>query len=350
MSDSASGFIALNARFYAHRPTGMQRYAIELANRLKADLDVIRPANALKGAKGHLWEQLYLPVACRGKLLWSPNNTGPIAVSNQVCTIHDLIPMDHPEWFNPKFSSWYRWLFPKLAPRLRHVIAISEFTKGRVMELLGVESERITVVPNGVDSAFTPRGPEEVAAVRRALGIPSERYLLSVSSVEPRKNIGRLLQAWERVSGRIGRDIHLVIAGAQGASLVFAGVRLEKLPDRVHFTGYVRQEDLPVLYSGALAFVYPSLYEGFGLPPLEAMAAGTAVVTSNGTSLPEVVGGDAVLIDPLSVESIAEGMLRVAEDGGLRERLRTAGRARAARLTWDNTAALTRKVLMAQLG
>jgi glycosyltransferase involved in cell wall biosynthesis len=342
----ADGRIALNARFFSHRPTGMQRYAIELSNRLNGDLDPIRPSQPLKGGRGHLWEQFYLPAACRGRLLWSPNNTGPIATSRQVCTVHDLIPLDHPEWFNPQFSGWYRWLMPKLAARVRHVIAISEFTKQRTMELLGVEARRITVVPNGVDPQFRPASADEVSNVRRKLGIAVPRYLLSVGSLEPRKNVGRLLQAWERIEPNLPDDVQLVVAGAQASSLVFAGVQFERLPPRVQFTGYVEQEDLPVLYSGALAFVYPSLYEGFGLPPLEAMACGTPVVTSDGTSLPEVVGGAAVLVDPNEVESIAAGIRRVVADEGLRARLREAGLARAAELTWERTARLTRQVLL----
>ena len=317
--------IALNARFLAHRPTGMQRYAIEVSNRLNGELQVIRPHHNLRGSRGHLWEQLYLPAACRGRLLWSPNNTGPIAVTRQVCTIHDLIPIDHPEWFNPRFSAWYRWLMPKLASRVRHLIAISEFTKQRVIDLLGVDSGRITVVPNGVDSQFTPATPAQISELRDKLGLPPGRYLLSVGSLEPRKNVGRLLQAWERIAPELPKDVRLIVAGAQGASLVFAGMKFDRLPARVQFTGYIAQQDLPVLYSGALAFVYPSLYEGFGLPPLEAMACGTPVVTSDGSSLKEVV--------------------RKA----LRKRLSAAGLARARELTWDSTANLTRQVLLTQV-
>lgn len=341
--------IALNARFLAHRPTGMQRYAIEVSNRLNGELQVIRPSRSLKGPRGHLWEQFYLPAACRGRLLWSPNNTGPIAVTRQVCTIHDLIPLDHPEWFNPQFSAWYRWLMPKLASRVSHMIAVSEFTKQRVVDVLGVDPERITVVPNGVDSQFKPATPERISELLTKLGLTGGRYLLSVGSLEPRKNIGRLLKAWERISPALPKDVRLIIAGAQGASLVFAGVKFDRLPARVQFTGYIDQPDLPVLYSGALAFVYPSLYEGFGLPPLEAMACGAPVVTSDGSSLKEVVRDAAVLVDPENVDSIAESIQRIVEDEALRKRLSADGLLIARELTWDRTASLTRKVLMTQV-
>ena len=149
--------IALNARFYAHRPTGMQRYAIELFRRFANQLDPLRPAMALRGPAGHLWEQVYLPSAVRGRLLWSPNNTGPLAIARQVCTIHDLIPIDRPEWFNPRFAQWYQWLLPRLARRVQHIIAISEYTKQRVIERLRVPASKITVIPNGVDERFSPR-------------------------------------------------------------------------------------------------------------------------------------------------------------------------------------------------
>lgn len=328
----------------------MQRYGIELAARLSSDLDIIRPAQTLRGATGHLWEQFYLPAACGRRLLWSPNNTGPLAISRQVCTIHDLIPLDHPEWFTPHFSGWYRWLMPKLAARAQHFIAISQFTKRRMMEILGITGDRITVVPNGVDAQFQPAPPDRIDALRRRLGIEGSNYLLSLGSLEPRKNIGRLLKAWELLTPELPAELELVIAGAQGASLVFADVSFDRLPERVRFTGYIEQDELPILYSGALAFVYPSLYEGFGLPPLEAMACGTPVVTSIGSSLAEVVGDAAVIVDPESVDSISDGMRRIIADGALRSRLIRAGRDRAACLTWDRTAQLTRRVLVEQAG
>src|SRR6266849_1151865 len=163
--------IALNARFHSHQPTGMQRYALELSRRFADYLDPLTPSRPLRGPSGHLWEQLYLPSAVRGRLLWSPNNTGPLAISKQVCTIHDLIPLDHPEWFNQRFARWYAWLLPRLAKRVQRIIAVSEFTRQRIVELLGVPTEKVAVIPNGVDAHFSARDPQEIAAARRALGI-----------------------------------------------------------------------------------------------------------------------------------------------------------------------------------
>ncbi len=337
--------IALNARFYSHVPTGMQRYGIEMANRLDDLLDVVRPGEALKGARGHLWEQIYLPAISRNRLLWSPNNTGPLAVARQLCTMHDIIPVEHPEWFSPRFSAWYQWLLPKLAHRVQHMIAVSQFTKDRLVERFGVSPDKISVVWNGVDEQFRPRSFEEIAEVRAALGIRSPRYVLSLGSLEPRKHIGRLLSAWRRMLPELPDDVDLVVVGNKGAALVFREARLEKLPERVHFAGYAKQEHLPALYSGALAMVYPSLYEGFGLPPLEAMACGTPVVTSNTTSLPEVVGDSGLLVDPLNEDAIAAAVLRLVKSEALRTELSAKGRARAARMNWDRSARETRQIL-----
>jgi glycosyltransferase involved in cell wall biosynthesis len=279
-------------------------------------------------------------------LLWSPNNTGPLAVSRQVCTMHDIIPVEHPEWFNARFSAWYQWLLPKLTQRVRHLIAVSEFTKQRLVERLGIRPEKITVVWNGVDSQFRPRTAAEIDEVRDALGIRSQRYLLSLGSLEPRKNLRRLLGAWGKLRPELGDDdINLVVVGEKGSAQVFRDASIRETPEGVHFTGYARQEYLPALYSGALALVYPSLYEGFGLPPLEAMACGTPVITSNTTSLPEVTGGAALLVDPLSEDAIAEAIRCLVGDEQLRQALSAKSLAHASKFTWDKSAAQTWKVL-----
>jgi len=340
------GTIALNARFYSHAPTGMQRYGIEMAKRFSTDLHVVKPPVPLRGPEGHLWEQLYLPAASRGRLLWSPNNTGPVAVERQVCTIHDIIPLDRPEWFNARFSAWYRWLLPRLVRRVRHIIAVSEFTRQRLIDRLAVDPAKVTTVWNGVDQEFRPRSAEEIASAKRDLGIATDSYLLCVGSLEPRKNLPRLLDAWRTAMPELPSNVRLVVAGRKPASRVFAELRIEA-PERVHFTGYVQQEQLPALYSGALAMVYPSLYEGFGLPPLEAMACGTAVVTSNTTSLPEVVGSAALFVDPESTASIAEAIRTIVTDAAVRESLRAKGLVRAETFSWERCVRETRAILEA---
>ena len=234
--------IALNARFYSHVPTGMQRYGIEMANRLGGMLDIVKPDRPLKGTEGHMWEQIYLPSRSMGRLLWSPNNTGPLVVKNQVCTMHDIIPIDRPEWFNSRFSAWYNFLLPRLVHRASHLIAVSEFTKQRLMDRFKLPERKISVVWNGVDSQFHPSTDREIAAMRKDVGIQDPRYLVYVGSVEPRKNLAGLLDAWRQIVKQIPEDITLVVAGGKGASLVFADSDLGQTPERVQFTGYVKQE------------------------------------------------------------------------------------------------------------
>ncbi len=338
--------IVINARFYAHRTTGMQRYAQEISRRFTARVESLRPKTALGGPAGHLWEQFYLPTALHGRLLWSPNNTGPLAVANQVCTIHDLAPLDKPEWFSSQFAAWYRWLLPPLARRVRHIVTISEFSKHRIMKLLGVRPEKITVVPNGVDERFHPAADHEIAAMRSALKLGEDPYLLSVGSVEPRKNLGRLLEAWRSAQRSLPSNVSLVVAGGRGSSRVFGEVAIGEMPERVHFTGYVADQHLPALYSGAAAMVYPSLYEGFGLPPLEALACGTTVVTSRTTAIPEAVGDCAILVDPADTDSIAEGIIKAVNDRDTVAELAFQGIERAERFTWDRSADATLRVLL----
>jgi len=360
--------IVVNARFLTKTPTGVQRYAFEVARRLPGSIRVIAPqpiapeyralSNAViidplgrfarGGGLGHLWEQVALPRWLRkGELLWSPCGAGPLAVQNQVVTIHDVAHLEHPEWFNPWFARWYGFLIPRLVHRVRRIVTVSEFTKGRLVETTRVPPEKVVVIHNGVDACFQPRPSEEVARAREMLGIPTPNYVLSLGSLEPRKNLHRLLKAWGNIHHRLSNDVWLVLAGARGKSLVFQNICFDKLPPRVYLTGYVPDEYLPALYSGALAFVYVSLYEGFGLPPLEAMACGTPVVTSNITSLPEVVGDAAILVDPYDVEDIACGIHKLIRDDTLREQLRHKGLEWVKQFNWDRTAMLTWEVLKA---
>jgi glycosyltransferase involved in cell wall biosynthesis len=343
MADSSP--VTVNARFQVQQKTGMQRYAYEIASRLNGKIREIRPERALKGAAGHLWEQCYLPSLSAGSLLWSPNNTGPVITRHQVCTIHDIIPIDHPEWFSKSFAAWYKWLLPALAHSAQHLIAVSEFTRSRVIEAFGLKPEKVSVVLNGVGTEFTPRPDEEIDRVKTRLGLPAKPYALYVGSLEPRKNLPRLLSAWALVQRKCP-DIQLVITGLnKGGSKVFSAVPIAKIPSGVFFTGYVEDADLPALYSGAAIFVYPSLYEGFGLPPAEAMACGTPVITSKGTSLSEVVGTAALLVDPQNTESIADAIIRVASSESLRAEMRRAGLAQAQRFNWNDAAAQTWLIL-----
>lgn len=341
--------VCINNRTLTAQRTGVQRYLTELLARWDTGFELISPAAPLRGVTGHLWEQLVLPRALQNRMLFSPSNTGPLLISNQVVTIHDVSPLDHPEWQSRRFAAWYRFLTPRLARRVKHVIVDSEFTKSRLLDCSGILPEKVTVIPCGVDSRFHPRSEEEVNAATVALSLPSTRYILSVGSLEHRKNLNRLLAAWSTVQRRLPDDLWLVIAGAKGSSLVFRDVAPEgqegRVP-RVHFTGYVADEYLPALYSGALAFAYMSVYEGFGLPPLEAMAAGIPVLTGNMTSIPEVVADAGLMVDPFDVEAIADGLNRLAWSDDWRKELRRRGLNRVKLFSWDTAAAATWKLLV----
>jgi len=324
--------------------TGMQRYAAELVGRFRSGPHVIAPGVPLKGVRGHLWEQSVLPSRIGSRLLWSPCGTGPLAISRQVVTIHDIIPIDRPEWFSRSFAALHGWLVPRLVERVRHIITVSQYTKQRLIERFFVKPERITVIPNGIGEEFYPRPQAEIERVKIALGMPPGRYVLSVCSLEPRKNLKRVLEAWDMVEP--GRDLTLVVTGAKGGAQVFRDPDIKTRSRRVLFTGYVPGEDLPALYSGAGCFVYPSLYEGFGLPVLEALACGVPVVASDLTSIPEICGPSTILVRPDDVGEIASAIARVVDTPEAMASLAELGRAHAARFSWKSCADLTEKLLL----
>ncbi len=335
--------VVMNGRFLVHRVTGVQRYAREIAARLGSTVDVIAPKEA-KGLMGHLWEQTALPAACRGRLLWSPCGTGPALYSRQVVTFHDLFPLEHPEWYSRAYAKWYKVLLQQIARQSLHVIAVSEYTKSRIVKILGRNPADITVIHNGLTSGCRRVSQDLAAAAGRDLNLPSRRYMLSLSSLESRKKLRTVLEAWIQVLPHLPPDIWLVLAGPKADEAVYSKQALPANLPRVFFTGYVPENHLAGLYTGASLFVFPSLAEGFGFPLLEAMACGLRCITSNTSSLPEV-GGDVVrYISPLDAIGLAHG---------IREELRTSAGSspfypameRAKRFTWETSASKTLEVL-----
>ncbi|NNM64226.1 MAG: glycosyltransferase family 4 protein [Burkholderiales bacterium] len=338
--------IYINTRVLHSHLTGVQRYVIELVERFGANPTLVAPRRTMQGANGHAWEQFILPLKVARNTLFSPSITGPLAVKRQVVAIHDVVPLDHPEWLNPKFAAWYGFLVPKLARRVAHVVTISEFSKSRILAHTRMDERQITVTPLAADAKFRPLPQDVIDESLGSLNLPTRHYILCVGSLEPRKNLARLLQAWRLIEKRIPDDVWLVLTGKQGNARVFAhDAGLNELPRRVHLTGHVLDEQLPALYAGALVFAYPSVYEGFGLPPLEAMACGVPVLTGNQTSLPEVVGDAGVTVDPYDVDALADGMVRLVEDGALRDQLRSKGLVRTKQFSWDETARRTWEIL-----
>ncbi len=261
---------------------------------------------------------------------------------HQVVTVHDLAPLDCPEGYSPAFRGWYGWLWQRLLPQVRAVLSVSEFTKRRLIEEFNLPADQIHVTLLGVDhSRFFPQDVKKVEALRRKLALP-ERFVLFLGALSTRKNVGRLLEAWSHCKQS---DVHLLIAGGGGSSHVLAGTELPPLPPNTRTLGKIDEADVPALLTAAEAFAYPSLYEGFGLPPLEAMACGTPCLVSNVTALPEVTADAAVQVNPLDIGDIAQGLDRILGDGVLRDELRQKGLERAARFTWEDTAAKTYEVL-----
>lgn len=336
--------IYVNGRFRAHKMTGVQRVAHEITRRLSGNVEVFEPASKLRGWRGHLWEQTVLPRHSRNGVLWSPCASGPVSGLRHVVTFHDLFPIDSPHWYTAAYAGWHGFALRKLALTASHLIAVSEYTKKRLVHCFGVDAERVTVIHNGVDEKFLRASIDSAPAARAALRLPAAKYLLCVGSLEPRKNLKRLLAAWGDVVHELPADVWLVVAGSCDSN-VYHDSGPHEWPTRVFQTGYVPDEYLPGLYAGSLGFVYPSLAEGFGLPPLEAMACGVPVIASSTTALPEVCSSAALYCDPTSASDIAQSMKQMVGSAGLRLRLSVLGRERAACFNWERTAQRTLDVL-----
>jgi glycosyltransferase involved in cell wall biosynthesis len=265
-------------------------------------------------------------------------------VGRYVATIHDMIPLLWPQWVTRKHRLVVAAAYHRLGRQADLVITPSEATKADIVGHLRINPDRIAVVPWGCEERFQPTGDRErFAAVRRRYRLPT-RYLLFVGTLEPRKNLTGLLHAYAilRAAGH-DENLKLVVAGRMGWLYhdIFDTVKSLGLEEEVVFTGFVDDEDLPHLYRGAQLFVFPSLYEGFGLPILEAMASGVPVVTSNAASMTEVAGEAAMLVDPHDSQAIAEGMGQVLYEDRLRDVLIQKGLTRARHFTWESVAQKT---------
>ncbi|MCA1816962.1 MAG: glycosyltransferase family 4 protein [Acidobacteria bacterium] len=272
----------------------------------------------------------------------------PLAPCPVVATIHDLSFEHLPETFRRRSRAQLRLTVRRTARSAAHVVAPSEFTRRDLIETYGVARGRTSVVPLAASERFAPvREAKELQRVRELYGIEGD-YILAVGSIQPRKNLARLFEAYSGLRQTRGQDKlpKLVVVGKRawlyGETLRAAGEY--GVSDAVIFTGYAPERDLPALYSGALCFAYPSYFEGFGLPPLEAMRCGTAVVAGDRTSLPEVVGDAGLLVNPFDPEEIAAALARLIEDDSLRALLRERGLARATQFDWRETARLTLEV------
>jgi glycosyltransferase involved in cell wall biosynthesis len=291
------------------------------------------------------WEQLLAPVILRhirADLFHGVLNVAPIICPvPSVITIHDLAFIRFPATFRA-YNRTYLDLATRLsARRAARILVVSEHTRREVIGLLGIPAERVVVTPNAARVHFRPPTPAAIAAFRAQQGLP-ERFVLYVGTLEPRKNLTTLLEAYGEVA-RHYPQVPLLIGGGKGWLYDAVFRRLDELGlrEQVRFVGYLDEEQLPLWYAAASVFVFPSIYEGFGMPPLEAMACGTPVVTSNSSSLPEVVADAGLMAPPDQPAAFAAAINRLLSDAALAHDLRARGLARARHFAWQTTAERT---------
>lgn len=266
----------------------------------------------------------------------------PSQARRKMVTVHDLAFLFYPNAAMPSLHRYLNVVVPRSVHRADHVVADSHHTARDLQEQWQIPAERITVVQGAVDHThFCPSDDlTKQQQIRRKYGIGDRPFLLGLSTLQPRKNFGRLIEAFH-LARQMGNLPHrLIIGGGKGwlYQEIFAKVQQLGLTEHVLLAGFIEDDDLPALYRAAEFFAYPSLYEGFGIPLLEAQACGTPVLTANNSCLPEAAGEAAVYVEAESVESIAQGILQLAQDAPLRQRLRQAGISNAAQFTWERSA------------
>ena len=285
-----------------------------------------------------LWQRLRLPIPVEvftGPLdvFYSPDFVLPptLHATRTLLTVHDLSFLHYPDAFVPSLREYLERVVPRSVARADRVLADSKSTRDDLVAYFGTPPEKVEVLYSGVDSRFrSEKAPGEEERLKTKYGIEAP-YVLSVGTLQPRKNYVRLIKAFAKLPLA---NLQLVIAGGQGWLYEEIFVEAEKHGDRVRVLGFVDDANLPALYRGAELFAFPSLYEGFGIPPLEAMACGVPVVCSNTSSLPEVAGDAALKVDPLDTDGLTEAMVQALKDANLRREMTDKGLAQAARFTW----------------
>lgn len=348
--------VFLNGKFAAQALTGVQRVGHELVQALDRRLAAGAVARARcwvllcpPGARRmnlqaieqriapdrrlplHLWEQLVLPVAARAGLLVNLAGTGPWFAGHQVVLQHDAAVFDHPQAYTPAFIAWYRRLFARQARRAQACLVVSAFSRARLAQALGQPPQRWTVAPLGAD--HLQRIPADAQTLER-LSLAPGGYLLAVGSANPTKNLDALIAAYAALP--LPRPPLLLVGGRNERVFAAGSAPASAAVPGLHRVGRVNDAELRALYEGALALIFPSIYEGFGLPPLEAMALGCPVLTTRCASLPEVCGAAALYAESPDAPGLTGALRRLLDDADLRERLRSAGLQHSRRFTWDH--------------
>jgi len=347
--------IVVNSRFLTQNVTGVQRFAIEISRRLKKmdeDIVFVSPHNIVNkdaamelgveiigSHTGHLWEQVDLPIWLRknsNPLIVNFANTAPIYYKNKIVVLHDITFIRYPKTFSWKFRTAYSLMIPMVLRTSKRVMSVSQFSLDEVSSYYGYPKGKMSVVYNAVNSMFKKTADENLG---------KEKYLFAVSSVKENKNFIVALKAFVEANKTI-KDLKLFIAG-DIKSKSFRDLDLSAYENNpnIKFLGRISDEDLIRYYSNAVAFLFPSLYEGFGIPVLEAQACGCPVISSNSSSLPEVLGDSALMCNPKSVVGFSDGIVRLLTTPALREKLIEQGRHNVARFSWAKSAETVAKVI-----
>ncbi len=356
--------IYINGKFLSKQVTGVQRYALELLAHIDIILkeiayqDVRMVCLAPKGEYAHIhwenievrqvgfyqdnaWEQLDLPLNVGGKLLFSPGNTGPLFYSNQVVTIHDASTFAVPQAYSSLFRAKYALIFHILARISKRVLTDSEFSQKELAKYLVLPTDRFKVILLGGDHLTSIEADTSILD-KNELSI--KKYFLTVASQSTHKNFASVLQLAERVKS----PIEFAVAGGK-YNRVFQSSQKQSIPANVHFLGYVNDRELKALYENALGFIFPSQYEGFGLPVLEAMSCGCPVISSFAASLPEVGGNAVMYFDPDNIADLGLAVQKFLADSYLAVVLCQDGLKQARKFSWDQTARQTLELLVSCL-
>lgn len=336
--------VIINARFLTQKLTGVQRFAVEIAKQIKrikpsvvfvAPADIIHKelftelgAKIIGSNKGVLWEQVDLPlflIKSNKPLLINLCNAAPLFYNNQVITLHDVAFFVNPDWFSKKFVCYYKFLIPRISKKAKLIFTVSHFSKKEIIKYIDTEPQKIKVIYNSVSDL--PGAVEH--------SVDYGRYILVVGSIDKRKNIANLIAAFNLIRHK---DFKLIIVGDVNAIFNNKDNESLKSHDDVVFLGRVNDNELAGLYSNALMFVYPSLYEGFGIPPLEAMAYGSPTIVANIDSLQEVCGDASLYVNPLDVEDISKKISILANNNELRNELIQKGEKNITRFSWELSA------------
>jgi glycosyltransferase involved in cell wall biosynthesis len=349
--------LLVNLSFLIPKPTGLMTYAVNLVPHLKPlqpilltatpdegdwDYPVASNMTAAQGTLGHLrrliWTQVRVPQIYQrlnASLLFSPIPEAPLySQCRSVITVHDLIPMRFPTGRSP-LRLYHAYYVPYVLQQAEHILTNSEQTARDIVDRCAIPAHKITPIPLAYDAQHF-----------RFLDLPTQNYFIYVGRSDPHKNLSRLIDAFAQLPASLNCELWLVGSpDPRYTPLLQAQIQERGVTQRVKFLDYVPYADLPRLLNQAIALVFPSLWEGFGLPVLEAMGCGTPVITSNCSSLPEVAGDAALLVDPYNVAALSDAMYYVATDSIGRSHLRSAGLTRASQFSWEKTGAATVKVL-----